>query len=72
LPKQNKKLPNELAKYSGLGISMAVIIGLSAYGGTLLDDYLAMSRPVFTIIFSLIGVFAAMYITLKEFINKKE
>lgn len=51
---------------------MAAIIGLSAYGGTLLDEYLAMSRPIFTIVLSLIGVFAAMYITLKEFINKDD
>jgi ATP synthase protein I len=70
LPKRNNKLSSELAKYSGLGLSMAFIIGLSAYVGTLLDDYLAMSRPIFTIVLSLFGVFAAMYTTLKEFIKK--
>jgi ATP synthase protein I len=73
LQKQNNdKFPKELAKYSGLGLSMAAIIGLLAYVGTWVDEYLSMSRPIFTIIFSLLGVFAAMYFTLKEFIHKNK
>lgn len=70
LQKPNKKLQQELAKYSGLGLTMAAIIGLMAYIGTLLDEYLVMSQPVFTISLSLLGVFAAMYITLRDFIKK--
>ncbi len=48
------------AHYSGIGIQMAVIIVITVWGGKKLDNLLLLKTPVFTIILSLLGVFAAI------------
>jgi ATP synthase protein I len=60
---------NAYAKYTGLGIQMIAIILLSVWGGIKLDELLAFKTPVFTIVFSLLGVFAAIYTAVKDFIK---
>jgi len=67
---ENKGLV-QLAKYSGIVVQMGVIIFLTTWGGTKLDKLLEFSKPVFTIILSLLGVFAAIWIAIKDFIIKK-
>lgn len=57
------------AKYSGLGIQMIVIILITVWGGIKLDKLFALDTPVFTIILSLLGVFAAIYTAIKDFIR---
>ncbi|MDP1801817.1 MAG: AtpZ/AtpI family protein [Bacteroidota bacterium] len=64
-----QKQPNQLIKFSNLGIQMAVIIGLSAWGGNKLDLYYKNETPVFTIILSLLGIAAALYVVLKGVIK---
>lgn len=68
----NPKQPNLLIKYSNLTIQMGVIIGLSAWGGQKLDNYFKNIQPVFTIILSLLGIAAALYLVLKDFIKQKK
>jgi F0F1-type ATP synthase assembly protein I len=72
--KRQKKPENSglqaYAKYSGLAFQMIAIILLTTWGGTKLDKILEMKKPVFTIILSLIGVFAAIYTSVKDFIKK--
>ena len=68
MPKQ----PNDFLKYSNLFIQMAVIIGLSSFGGQKLDNYFNNKQPVFTIILSLFGIFFALYLVLKDFIRPKK
>ena len=58
------------AKYSGIVIQMGVIIFLTTWGGIKLDKLAELKTPVFTIILSLFGVFAAIYIAVKDFIKK--
>jgi ATP synthase protein I len=60
---------NVYAKYTGLGVQMVIIILLSVWGGIKLDKLLAYENPVFTIILSLLGVFAAIYTAVKDFIK---
>lgn len=67
---ENKGL-TPYAKYSGLVIQMGVIIFLTTWGGTKLDKVTRTEKPVFTIILSLLGVFAAIWIAIKDFIVKK-
>lgn len=70
--KNEKKPPkplNAYAKYSALGIQMAVIIGGGCYGGFKLDEYYKNTTPIFTIILSLLSIAIAMYIVLKDFIK---
>jgi F0F1-type ATP synthase assembly protein I len=50
---------------------MIVIIGGLTWCGVKLDKYLKLSTPVFTIILSLLGVFAGIYVAIKDFIRKK-
>jgi F0F1-type ATP synthase assembly protein I len=57
------------AHYSGLGIQMVVIILIAVWGGTKLDQYLHYKTPVFTVIFSLLGVFAGIYSAIRDFIR---
>lgn len=73
--KPNNKSPkplNAYAKYSGLGVQMAVIIGGGSYGGFKLDEYYKNTTPIFTIILSLGSIALAMYIILKDFISPKK
>ena len=67
--RQGNNLPGNFAKYSGLGIQMIVIILITVWGGTKLDKLLEFQKPVFTVILSLVGVFAAIYTAIKDFIR---
>ncbi len=71
-PENEKKQPkplNAYAKYSALGIQMAVVIGGGCYGGFKLDEHYNNTTPIFTIILSLVSIGLAMYIVLKDFIK---
>jgi len=67
--KQPPKPLNAYAKYSALGVQMAVVIGGGCYGGFKLDEYYKNTTPIFTIILSLVSIAIAMYIVLKDFIK---
>jgi hypothetical protein len=67
--KQPQKPLNAYAKYSALGVQMAIIIGGGCYGGFKLDEHYKNVTPVFTIILSLVSIAIAMYIVLKDFIK---
>ena len=70
--KQPQKPLNAYAKYSALGVQMAVIIGGGSYGGHKLDEYYKNTTPIFTIILSLVSIAIAMYVVLKDFIKPKQ
>ena len=74
LKKKNQKSPenkgiNDFARYSGIAFQMVAIILLTTWGGIELDKILTFKTPVFTIILSLFGVFAAIYTAVKDFIK---
>jgi len=58
-------------KYSGMAFQMIAIIGVITYVGTRLNDYWELDPPIVTALFALFGVLAALYLTLKDFINPK-
>jgi ATP synthase protein I len=67
-----QKPPNPYFKYSNMAVQMAVIIGIGCWGGHKLDQtYNKGGKPIYTIILSLISIFAALYIVLKDFIKPK-
>jgi ATP synthase protein I len=76
-PLQKKKNPKNLsnkgirdfARYSGMAFQMIGIILVTTWGGVKLDELLKFETPVFTIILSLLGVFAALYTVLRDFIR---
>ncbi|HZL76390.1 MAG TPA: AtpZ/AtpI family protein [Bacteroidales bacterium] len=67
--KLSSKGLKDFGKYSGLAFQMAALILLPTLGGVKLDKLTGWQTPVFTIILSLLGVFAAIYFTIKEFIK---
>jgi ATP synthase protein I len=59
----------DYARYTGLGVQMVVIILVCVWGGIKLDKLFGLHSPVFTVILSLLGVFAAIYAAVKDFIK---
>jgi ATP synthase protein I len=72
-PESPKKQPNkgirDFAKYSGMAFQMIGIILVTTWGGIKLDDLAGFNKPVFMIILSLLGVFAAIYTAVKDFLK---
>jgi F0F1-type ATP synthase assembly protein I len=64
-----RKQPKAFFKFSTLAIQMAAIIGLSAWGGQRLDAHYGNKTPVFTIVLSLLGIAAGMWLILKDLIR---
>ncbi len=51
---------------------MVAIILLFYWAGSKLDERSGTEKPVYTAILTLLGVFAGIYIVLKEFIFRKD
>ncbi|MCC6690528.1 MAG: AtpZ/AtpI family protein [Bacteroidia bacterium] len=70
-PKKKSPTPINYAKYAGMGLQMAAIMGIGTYAGVRLDDYIGFKKfPVFTLLFSLVSVFGAIYYFIKDFLKK--
>jgi F0F1-type ATP synthase assembly protein I len=67
--KPSDKGIRDFARYSGIAFQMIGIILVTTWGGVKLDKLTGWSTPVFTIILSLLGVFAAIYVTVKDLIK---
>lgn len=59
-------------QYSGTGFQMIAIILLFYWAGSKLDERAASEKPVYTAILTVLGVFAGLYIVLKDFIVRKD
>jgi F0F1-type ATP synthase assembly protein I len=53
-----------------MGIQMGAIITVGVLGGIQLDKWLHLKFPVFTLVLTLVSVFAAMYYFIKDVIKK--
>lgn len=69
--KPDGKLQNYM-KYSGMAFQMAIIILVGAFLGQKLDERVQTERPYFTVALSLLAIFAALYITLKDLIGNDD
>jgi F0F1-type ATP synthase assembly protein I len=73
-PKKEKNNVQEglpaYSRYSTIAIQMAVIIILCSLGGVKLDKW-AGTEPWLTVILSLLGVAAAMWLIIKEALKHK-
>lgn len=58
------------ARYSGMGFQMIAIILLFYWAGSKLDQRAATEKPVYTAILTVLGVFAGLYIVLKDFLGR--
>jgi len=55
-----------VAKYTSAAFQMAAIIVLGALGGKYLDQYLENSAKICTVIFTILAVFLALYLFIKD------
>jgi len=72
--KDSKQQPplNAYARYGGMGFQMLAIILIFYWVGQKLDKHTTSEFPAFTAILSFLGVVAALYVTLKDFIRKED
>ena len=68
IDKGNKKL-NSYLRFSSVGIQMGAVIGLFCWLGWFLDSKYNPNGKMYTLIFSLIGVFGGLYLVIKEVIS---
>ncbi|MBZ0243286.1 MAG: AtpZ/AtpI family protein [Bacteroidales bacterium] len=60
---------NTYAKYSSMAFQMLFIILAGVFGGMELDKWLGWKFPVFTVVFSILAVFLAIYYAIKDFLK---
>ena len=70
--KPKSPINNSYLKYSGMAIQMAAIITLGVFGGKKLDQFFNLKQPIFTLVLSLFAVFAAIYVSIKDFLKNKK
>lgn len=66
---ETEKKKNAYAKYSAMGIQMAVIITAGSLGGVKLDQYLDFGFPYFTLGLTISSVVLAIYLAIKDIIK---
>lgn len=59
------------AFYSSLVIQMGVVIGLCAWFGHWLDEKYDNNTPIWTLILSLFGIGAELYLVIKSILRKQ-
>jgi F0F1-type ATP synthase assembly protein I len=67
--RSRRKLPDTIVKYSGLSIKMALAILGGIYLGKYIDEKMVLETPIFTLIFSLVGLTLAIVIIIKDTIG---
>jgi len=60
-----------IAKYSGIAFQMGAITFLGAWGGTKLDVYFGFEKNILTGVLTILAVFAAVYLAVKDFMKMK-
>jgi F0F1-type ATP synthase assembly protein I len=58
------------ARYSGMAIQMLVIILLGVFGGFKADQWLN-TKPLLTVLLSLVAVVLAIYLVTRDLIKKR-
>jgi len=69
--KLNKPLP-DYAKYSTIGLTMALIITAGVTAGYFLDQWIVTGFPLFIVIFSIGSVSLAIYYVVRDLLKPKK
>ena len=70
-PKKQQKPSNGYLKYSQLGIQLVATIGLAAWGGHALDNYLGLKFPAFLLTFIMLAFGGSMYFLYRSLNNEE-
>ncbi len=65
--KKNRSKKDAYIQYTNIAFMMFAIIALGTFLGLKLDEWLDLKTHVFTLVFSLLSVFLAIYIVIKKF-----
>jgi F0F1-type ATP synthase assembly protein I len=60
---------NQYVKYTAIAMQMIAVILVFVFIGQKVDEYQKPEKPYYTILLSILGVFAALYLALKDFIK---
>ncbi|MCX6271223.1 MAG: AtpZ/AtpI family protein [Bacteroidetes bacterium] len=71
LPKSKKQPLHNYARYSGMAFQMLAIILLGVFAGLKLDGWLHWNKPLFTVVFSLLGVVVAIFTVTHDLLKNK-
>lgn len=63
-----KKKFDDFIRYSSLAFEMIVIMGIGTWLGTLIDDWLDLGFPAFTLGLMIFSVVGAIYHAIRKFI----
>jgi hypothetical protein len=69
-PDKERKQLDGYARYTNLAFQMFAIIGVGIFAGVKLDQWLHLKFPIFTVIFSILSVSAAIYSAIKDLLRK--
>lgn len=58
--------PNTLLRFAGIGLQMGIIITAGALFGNYLDENQGNEKPIYAVVFSLIGVFIGLFLVIRE------
>lgn len=64
--KKKQKSGSQYIRFTGVVFQMMTIIGAGTWFGTWLDGQQEEESQLYTIIFSLLSVFAALYLVIKD------
>lgn len=67
--KSNTSPLKSYARYSAIAFQMLFIVLAGVFGGMQLDKLLQWPFPVFTVVLSILAVFAAIYYVLKDLLK---
>lgn len=59
--KEKQNQPNDYLKYTGLAFQLFAVIGVFTYIGYLIDQNFMDGKPVFLIVFLLLGTFGGLF-----------
>jgi len=63
-----KKKFDDFIRYSSLAFEMIVIMGVGTWSGILIDGWLELKFPVFTLVLMILSVVGAIYYAIRKFI----
>jgi Sec-independent protein secretion pathway component TatC len=63
-----KKKFDDFIRYSSLAFEMIVIMGIGTWSGILIDDWLELGFPIFTLVLMILSVIGAIYHAIRKFI----
>jgi len=65
LKKESNKFYKEIGPYIGLGLQLAITVTVMVFLGLWLDGVFE-TKPILTVLFSFLGVFAGLYTFIKS------